>query len=236
MRSRDRPVQGVGRPGVVDRARRSEMRVRRDVDRFPWWLVTAWAVSLGVGLVVLFVWVRGRTRAATLLLDPTAAAGVEPWFGAASMVGVLAWTVAAIALLLAGSVLHALRRDCDRATCFVRAGVLVAVVALDDAFLVHEHWLPHHLGIPDPVTFAGYGLAVGVLVMRHRSVVRTLAWMPYVAAAGALALSMILDVWFDGVGHRSGATAFEDLPKLWGAVLVALGASRDAFRAVVRAT
>jgi hypothetical protein len=45
---------------------------------------------------------------------------------------------------------------------------------------------------------------------------------------------MALDLWFAAT-EPPPAFAFEDLPKLWSAVLFALGATRESFRALTRA-
>jgi hypothetical protein len=235
MRSRedDPSAEIAGPPGAANHDRRSDMRGA--VHPVPRWLLAACVVSLGVALVVAAVGVGSRARAATLLLDPTAAAGVPPWFGAASTVGVIAWVVAGTALVFAGAVLRQNRRDAERVHFLLEAGALAFVVAADDAFLIHEYWLPRHLGVPDAVSYTAYLLWASMVLVRHRRVVRSLDWPPFVGAAAALALSMALDLWFEHTGHLSGSSAFEDLPKLWGAVLVAIGAATESFRAVVRA-
>lgn len=198
---------------------------------FPRWLLAAWFVSLAVALLTAGIWPRWRGRAAMLLVDPTTAAGAPPWFGAVSTVGVLALAIAGTSLVFAGAVLRRARHDPDRAGLLLHTGALVSVATLDDAFLIHEHWLLR-LGVPDAASYTAYLVWSGAVASHHRRAIRSVDWRPFALAGAALAVSVVLDLWFAVTDPPAGYPAFEDLPKLWGLLLFAVGATRESFRAV----
>jgi hypothetical protein len=108
--------------------------------------------------------------------------------------------------------------------------VLVAL-ALDDALLIHEYWVPRLTGAPDSATYLVLVVWVGLLAVRHRAALRTLPVVPLVMVGAAFAASLALDVIFDAVHPLRGASAIEDVLKLWAVGLLALVCIREALAA-----
>lgn len=186
-------------------------------------VLTGWAaltlglpVAVGVALVL-----RGDASPAELTRDMAAEAGVDPWWGMLGSMGVL-YLIAGAAICAFTAVVLA---DWDRrgrvgASVFLLAtSLFLAVVSLDDLFMVHEEVIPRLLGLPERAVVLAYGVAgVGyVAVFRSR----------YVGNArlfGAAALLwIVLSVVLDAVtGGGSVETVVEDLAKFAGFSLLLL--------------
>jgi hypothetical protein len=125
---------------------------------------------LVIGAVAWQPWVP----AAALLRDPLAVANTSatccsPYFGAVSHLGVLLWTGTAAVCLVAGASFLAAGRAAA-AWLPLAAGLLTAVLAVDDLFMVHERVLPF-FGMPERLTLLLYVVAAAAyLVAFHRQI------------------------------------------------------------------
>ncbi|MCW8087558.1 hypothetical protein OF850_18185 [Roseococcus sp. MDT2-1-1] len=124
-----------------------------------------------------------------LFRDPAASTGGPPYLGFFSNLGVLAWSVAATSSLLAALVLPPSRAQ----SALAAGGLLAAVLAFDDVFLLHESVLPF-FGVPEKLILAGYATAAIAYLWTYRDFHRRMDWPLLLAALGLLGSSVMLDV------------------------------------------
>lgn len=143
--------------------------------------------------------------------DPTAVAQLPPFVGAVSTLAVVLWTVGAAVALFGGAVAG------GRAGSFLlHVGALTLVLALDDAYQLHESVVPGLLNIPEEASLAGYALVLAAAVARfpHRFLRRK-----HVATLGPaavfFAVAMSIDLANPGLPHTAW---LEDASKLLGIV------------------
>lgn len=118
--------------------------------------VYALAALPPIGTLIANLW-RG-TPGRALYEDPSAYLGAPPYIGMVSLAGNLLWAAAAGGTLVAALVLR--NRGDGRAGWLFGAAIANAVLGIDDALLVHDGWLGDVLGVPEPVTFGVYGVAL----------------------------------------------------------------------------
>lgn len=144
-------------------------------------IVTALAVALAGAVGVEF---------ADLSRDPVAVFNGPNYAGVYANLTVLVWQVPATAALLAAAVLRHLGRRSD-ALMFLIAGLITALMAIDDFFLLHET-LNETIGLSQKAEPIGYALAILAFTWfyRHR-----LRWdiLPIAVALGAWGISAQLD-------------------------------------------
>lgn len=126
-----------------------------------------------------------------LLRDPMAYLHQAFYVGFFSNLGVLGWWTAAVACLLAALVLRGRSQD---SSALAYGGVLSAVLGLDDLLMLHEQVLPGHLGLPEVVTFACYGLATLWYLWRFHSFHRAVEPGLLGTALVLFGVSVMLDV------------------------------------------
>lgn len=152
-------------------------------------LLVAWAAG-AAGLTALGV--QRSVPLEHLFLDPATVAGA-PWYaGAVSQLGIVCWTVAAVAS--AGGAWVAGQTGRPSAARFLAIGSAVTTVMLaDDLLQLHSDVLPRLLGLPKT---AAMGLVVGPVILWairwYREVVRT-RWPMLVGALGGWATSVMVD-------------------------------------------
>ena len=206
---------------------------RRRAPPLPRWVLGAWLGSLALALAACAS-TRVRIKLVPVLVDPATAQNDARWAGAAALVGIMAWTASATALLIAGHALRAAGRQ-RRARLLTAGGIVLVALALDDALLIHEYWVPRLTGAPDAATYLVLVVWVGVLAVRHRKALHWLPVVPLVMIGAAFAASLSLDVTFDAVHPLRGASAIEDVLKLWAVGLLALVCVREALAATAPA-
>lgn len=136
-------------------------------------------------------------------------AGVEfpPYVGALSILNNLVWAMAGALALCAAALVPARRLWASV------LGLLLLVLAADDAYMVHESVAPE-LGVPEQaiyVLYAAVGAWLVVYSVRHHRDDSTLA---LVVGGGFLAISSAVDLTF------SGQYLAEDGAKLMGALVL----------------
>ena len=169
---------------------------------------------------------------ADLLLDP-AQYDRRPWYtGLISNVGILGWTVAAVAAAGGGWVAGLGHRD--RAAELLRGGALLSgLLLLDDLFQFHII-VPRTIGAPKMAFYAFYGALGLAWAHSNRSEFVRTRWPLLIAALVALAGSASIDVIGDG---RSTALLAEDSAKFLGILAWALFfvlTTGDICRSIVR--
>lgn len=103
-----------------------------------------------------------------LLRDPNAYSVQAFYVGFFSNMGVLAWWTAAVSCLTAAAALHRRGRDAEWAAV-AAGGSLSAVLGLDDFLMLHEAFVPDHLGLPELLPLAAYAIAMLWYLWRFRA-------------------------------------------------------------------
>lgn len=125
------------------------------------------------------------------------------WYSAfLSTLGVLVWWTAATACLVAGAVLRS--RGEPAAMPFFVAGLLSVILAVDDAYLVHDILFERIFGIDDIYVFAVYAFLFLLFLVVFRGFVRASPWPVLALAAMLNAVSIVID----GLDPASGEPDF----------------------------
>jgi hypothetical protein len=77
---------------------------------------------------------------------------------------------------------------------FLVSGLITAAMLFDDFFLIHEQILPAHLHVPEAVTYAGYGVAILVQIVRFRTTISKTGFPLLLLALGFFGLSVAIDL------------------------------------------
>ena len=192
------------------------------------------AIVWAAGLVVL-VTTLGTTDFddKDVLLDPAHLAGL-PWYtGLISNLGVLGWTLAAVAAAGAAHIAHLGGRP--RAGHFLKqAAALGTLLALDDLLLLHSSVFPKLFGVSKTMILAVYGLlGLAWAISNRREIIRT-RWGLLGAAGVAMGGSIVIDQLF---ASASWSLVAEDGAKFMGVLAWATYFSltaRDIASSVVR--
>ncbi|MEM8922962.1 MAG: hypothetical protein AAGD35_05625 [Actinomycetota bacterium] len=193
--------------------RRTPSAWRRSVRPFAP-LLGLWATAS------LMLWVLVRQDGIPyeeFLLDPSQYGG-RPWYvGLISNLGVLGWTAAAVSSGI-GAV-AAIRGGRPGAAGFLRAGAtLSTLLLLDDLFQLHII-VPRTLGLPKVSFYGLYAVLAGWWILGSVSELLRTRWPLLGAAAGALSVSVVVDV---VGGGREWSLVAEDSAKFLGILAWAL--------------
>jgi cellobiose-specific phosphotransferase system component IIC len=185
--------------------------------------------AIAIVLAVVFAAASALDQAITdTLRDPIVVLRGRFGTGVVSNLGVLLWLSAAAATTFAGAVLLRSGRAAGRP--LLAAGVLTGILAFDDLFLWHEA-LDQKAGIPDPATYAVYGLAAVVIAYVYRDYWRrTEIILPLVAFVGFV-ISIVSDLAYPGTSYTFAVV--EDCAKFAGVATWAVYLVRTAYFEVV---
>lgn len=178
---------------------RSGFNSRTDPKRAPWGRIGVCVylpllLTLGGAGVFATVW---GIPAATLFRDTTAVVDAPLYVGALSLVGLFLWAAAAAVCLFVAALLWRHPSRSAERTFFLGAGVLTAMLLLDDAFLFHESIAPDDLGIPGSAVYGAYGTAVVALFWTHQRAVWNSAYSILGVSVAFLAASVGIDLMID---------------------------------------
>jgi uncharacterized membrane protein len=170
-------------------------------------LAVAAAGAAALGLLLVGLW-AADADVERLTRDPTTTAGVAASTGVFSTLGLLGWAAAAGACAVTAAVLREGRPR--RFRFFAATAALIAVLAVDDALLIHDEVGPVKYGIPEELIYillAGLVVTWAVwfreeLLQSHTAVLA--------AAAAAFGISAVMDF------LETGRVAVEDWLKFSG--------------------
>lgn len=128
-----------------------------------------------------------------LTRDPAAIGHMEFYAGFLSNVGVVFWCVAATVCLFCGALLSSAHGRPER-SFLLASGLLTALLAMDDLFMLHEAFFPKVLGIPERAVHAAYATLVLWYVWRFRAIAFADQGRLLMLAMLLLASSMAIDV------------------------------------------
>lgn len=161
--------------------------------------------------------------------DIATTADVAFYAGIVSNVGVLLWSVAAVAACFGGSVLRVRGSDQRLARFLLAAGAFSALLALDDLFLFHETVAPYYIGIPQQAVLATYGVLAIAGLVTFADTIRRTEYHLFTLAVVFLGLSVVID---QASSLVSGEILWEDGTKLLGIVAWCVYFTRTAFVSV----
>jgi hypothetical protein len=120
-------------------------------------------------------------------------AGVGPFTGALSNLGILVWCATAAVTLFAGAITSKLgeKRQASFLFCF---GLLTLILLFDDLFMLHEELVPRYLGVPDALTYAALAGLTAASLIGFRDVIWRSEYLPLGLALGFFSFSVAVDV------------------------------------------
>jgi hypothetical protein len=131
---------------------------------------------------------------AYLTQDPTVIGELAVYAGLLSSVGILFWWAGAAVCLFSAAVLARSGSAPALRSFLLAAGLLTALLALDDLFRLHESVLPRLLGVPELAVYAAYGALGAGFVLRFRAVAFAAEGRLLAFAVLCLGASVALDV------------------------------------------
>ncbi len=104
-------------------------------------------------------------------IDPVAEFNSPMYIGFLSNFGVLLWGAAASVCLFGGWLAWNCPRQRETSLFLSGAGLISAMLMLDDLYLLHEEVIEDHLHISQKFVFATYGVMVSALLIRFRELI-----------------------------------------------------------------
>ena len=209
---------------------------RHRLEIFGWPFVIAALAALAVLGVAGIGWLVSDHSFGYFTRDAAAITRQAPYMSMVGVVGLFGWAAGATALVCGGYVASLTGAVSRRNALFVSAAAVVYLL-LDDAFQIHDYWLPHYLHLNDSVFELGYVVLTIVAVAKGRSFIASTNVRLLVVAGIFFAISVALDVLIAG----ESVVFLEDGAKLIGIfVLVAycldtaFAESRRALRQPIR--
>lgn len=154
---------------------------------------------LAVGIAVALGGANAGLPGSDLLRDPTATMSAHPLLGALSSLGILAWWTGAAIALITAAILRATDRLGELSRFLACAGVLTAVLALDDLFLFHEDLADRLFGVSQRAMLIAYAAIAAVFLGRFRHTILradcTLALLAVLLFGGSLAVDFVQARW-----------------------------------------
>jgi hypothetical protein len=160
-------------------------------------LMVGFLVYLPMLLLLTAIAVFGLATEVPLWLfvtDTNSLAGVSFYAGTLSNFGVLIWCATASICLLTAAVLPTSPTVRRMRYFLLGAGLLTALLMLDDLYMIHELVLPMILGVPENVTLAAYGVAALGLFWYYRRLIYRNATTLLLASGAFFAGSIAVDV------------------------------------------
>lgn len=149
-------------------------------------LAALWSLPL-----LVLVWLKGQgpLMIQRLTVDVAALAGIPPYAGLISNLGVMLWLVTGWVLLFTASLTSSNRRQ------WFWPGLLSLMLGLDDGLMLHEEVVPRLLHLNDRVVQPGlYVVYLGILAVSLRKLNRAPSLLILGAALACLGASMALDL------------------------------------------
>ena len=130
-----------------------------------------------------------------LTRDTTAVAGVNPFTGVISNLGILCWCAAASVCLFCFFDISDRRnyKINDYTLFLLFFGLTTLALLLDDLFLFHEVIAPKILNIPEEIILPAYGITVLYGIVKFKRIIFQTEWIILSLAFAFFALSIAID-------------------------------------------
>jgi len=134
-----------------------------------------------------------HTSVSSLTRDMAAIAHVHPLIGVVSNVGILLWCATAAICLFGRSLLRE-RGMYAEASFLLWAGLLTAVLLVDDLFMIHEYIAPVHFRVNEKVVLAAHACMAGAYLWSQRRLILASNYQLLAAAMALFAASILVDI------------------------------------------
>ena len=153
-----------------------------------------WSMATIIVLIGLAVLIKANSPATYRILfrDPVASTGVSIYRGLFSQIGIMCWSMGIGATAL-GSIL-AYRQQTPNMYFLQASLAITALLAFDDAFLLHEEVFTDLLGVPEVVVFGAYALSIVAYLLYFSDRVLRTPQVLLLLALSFLALSVGVDL------------------------------------------
>ncbi len=134
----------------------------------------------------------GASSFEQLFRDIASAEGIPVHQGLFSQLGIMVWSGAMGVLLFVAT---AVPSRTSREAAFIRCSLfLTSLLALDDAFLLHESVFGQVFGVSEKVTFGVYGLLILGYLYFFSEIILTTQFLLLVLALALFGLSVVVDL------------------------------------------
>ena len=179
-----------------------------------------WSIGVVIFFIGLAVLIRMNSSATYELLfrDPVASAGASVYRGMFSQIGIMCWSIG-IGTTGLGTIL-AYRRGAPNVYFLLASCGVTTLLAVDDAFLLHEEVLTDLLNVPEILVFGAYALGIVIYLGYFSKRIFRTPQILLLMALVLLALSIGVDL-VPRVGNLVGSDGIfllEDGAKLAGIV------------------
>lgn len=147
----------------------------------------------------------GKTSMSFLMRDPAATMRAPAYIGLVSNIGVLLWYGTAAVCLFCAAGLRRQESGGTMRSFLLLAGLITAVLGLDDLFRLHEDVLPS-LGVRQRITVAVYATAVPLYLVRYRQLILRTDFLLLLFALAFLGLSVCIDYLSPRIEHMPYAS------------------------------
>jgi hypothetical protein len=156
-------------------------------------LVALYLPVLALLFVVVIAARYSHTSVSSLTRDMAAIAHVHPLIGVVSNVGILLWCATAAICLFGRSLLRERGLPAE-ASFLLWAGLLTAVLLVDDLFMIHEYIAPVHFHVNEKVVLAAHACMAGAYLLSHRRLILASNYQLLAAAMALFAASILVDI------------------------------------------
>lgn len=156
-------------------------------------LVVLYLPVLALLFVVVIAARYSHTSVSSLTRDMAAIAHVHPLIGVVSNVGILLWCATAAICLFGRSLLREQGLHAE-ASFLLWAGLLTAMLLVDDLFMIHEYIAPVHFHVNEKVVLAVHACIAAAYLLRHRRLILTANYQLLAAAIGLFTASILVDI------------------------------------------
>lgn len=181
----------------------THVRTERELNR-----AVRTAIIVGVAIVAI-VWgivglgkVLGHQSPPFMLADPNAIAGNPAYYGAVSLIGTMGWAAAVVSSLFAAVI----TADSDRRRFYIGGVVVLAILGIDDTYMLHEYGLPG-LGIPEKAVLGVYAVVGIAWLFTSLKVLRDGRWIGLFIGLAAMGVSVGVD---QVMSHGNVSALLED--------------------------
>ncbi|HYF61791.1 MAG TPA: hypothetical protein VD886_03190 [Herpetosiphonaceae bacterium] len=194
---------------------------RIDPDRFKTDLRTLIKLCLPIVALVAFLVaasIYDQLNIGIFTRDPATLTNSNPFLGVLSSVGILFWCATAAICFFGFAMLRSSASDRIAPRFLLDAGLITALLMLDDLFLFHEYVFPQFLHFGEKVALLGYGAIVAGFLWRYRQRILGSDYLLLALAFGLFGFSVMADNLFNTASGNWGYL-LEDGPKLFGIIV-----------------
>lgn len=146
---------------------------------------------LGVIVIAAF---KTQIPLSNFTRDPTAVAGIQPFTGIVSNLGVLAWCATATICFTGAYVARKTMSKKTQSGFFLFSGIITAALMIDDLFLFHETVFPDMLHIRQEFVYALYMILISIYLVRFRKTILNTDFGLLLSAFFFFGLSILVDL------------------------------------------